>query len=953
MFVSCFVAIAANAWTVYFTNPEGWPDVAVWAWDSNDNNKNYTGGSWPGKLMTKSGDVWTYTGEGNPNKILFNNNDNGKQTNDFSFVDGATYNMDGVVGAPKHTYTIYYDNSITNWKDVYVYTFTPELAGGWPGTKLTQNAEGLYQWDYISTEAPAVEGIIFNNGNGGDGNQTKNLVYEAGGEYNKYGLVSEQIYSHTVYFDNTDGWTDVYAYGWGTMDYTPFWPGTKLSPNENGLYEWTFKSSWENPTIGNEDGFQFNNGEDNGSKTPDIKTFEEGDTYYPNGTSSPTTQPAPKSEWYYNVSGAFNNWGSDNGQQPSDSSILKWENLSLASAADEKQGEFEIKIWNGVSDIYFGNTDGFALGEWIQCYENGGHMYLDTSNPNQLYNVQYNVETDQIFVSKVGPKSLYIVGTLDDGTWQQSEAISYDTQNSKVDEGLYLFNKVGLTDNGGWVAFQFFENKPTTNTWDGTGTRYVPQGNTNSYITLNEAYNFEANTPAAADGSFMYYLPGDYTITFDYNKNTITVENLTNIVYPQNIYVIGNIQSGMEEKANPTIMMEMPEDEEVLGDFTIYNLPIYNYTGDSGYGYIAFCLNNNDAGKEWDDIAPIFGGTNNNKIDLPTNSYAEFQLAPNVSDDNFTLFEVKCGIYNVTFSFSDNKVYFEESTAPLFYLESDMAMNDFNQSFRFIPTSEDTYNYTYSLYLGSVKEGETFKINSCYLEGEENNKSNVEINYLTFGKVGDYINNSEDDATLVKGLYNLQSNSAESENPMQFPADLLNVTLTFNFEDMTLSIEGTAMPTDELVLTIGNDKTLQSGTVIENEINLVIAGKETGAVYIYSPNNEQVYYMISPDENNTKALAGYKAASPNATQGAYEIGLPVGTGTLSLYYGDNDTNIATYSYEVTNDDKNVPTGVDAIEAVEEGEAVFYNLQGVRVNNPENGIFIKVVNGKSSKVLIRK
>lgn len=45
------------------------------------------------------------------------------------------------------------------------------------------------------------------------------------------------------------------------------------------------------------------------------------------------------------------------------------------------------------------------------------------------------------------------------------------------------------------------------------------------------------------------------------------------------------------------------------------------------------------------------------------------------------------------------------------------------------------------------------------------------------------------------------------------------------------------------------------------------------------------------------------------------------------------------------------TAVEAIE-VEEGEAVYYNLQGVKVANPENGMYLKVVNGKASKVLVK-
>ena len=44
-----------------------------------------------------------------------------------------------------------------------------------------------------------------------------------------------------------------------------------------------------------------------------------------------------------------------------------------------------------------------------------------------------------------------------------------------------------------------------------------------------------------------------------------------------------------------------------------------------------------------------------------------------------------------------------------------------------------------------------------------------------------------------------------------------------------------------------------------------------------------------------------------------------------------------------------PTGISAIEA-EDGEAVYFNLQGVRVQNPENGIFIRVQNGKAIKIM---
>ena len=43
-------------------------------------------------------------------------------------------------------------------------------------------------------------------------------------------------------------------------------------------------------------------------------------------------------------------------------------------------------------------------------------------------------------------------------------------------------------------------------------------------------------------------------------------------------------------------------------------------------------------------------------------------------------------------------------------------------------------------------------------------------------------------------------------------------------------------------------------------------------------------------------------------------------------------------------------GVENIEINENGSVVYYNLQGVKVANPENGVFIRVQSGKASKVI---
>ena len=38
--------------------------------------------------------------------------------------------------------------------------------------------------------------------------------------------------------------------------------------------------------------------------------------------------------------------------------------------------------------------------------------------------------------------------------------------------------------------------------------------------------------------------------------------------------------------------------------------------------------------------------------------------------------------------------------------------------------------------------------------------------------------------------------------------------------------------------------------------------------------------------------------------------------------------------------------------IESGNARYFNMQGVEVNNPSDGIFIRIVNGKSEKITVK-
>ncbi len=70
--------------------------------------------------------------------------------------------------------TVYFVNT-PNWTNVHAYAWSPEVAG-WPGEQMTlteQTIWGYQIYSYVVQDNRT--SIIFNNGNGGDGNQTANL----------------------------------------------------------------------------------------------------------------------------------------------------------------------------------------------------------------------------------------------------------------------------------------------------------------------------------------------------------------------------------------------------------------------------------------------------------------------------------------------------------------------------------------------------------------------------------------------------------------------------------------------------------------------------------------------------------------------------------------------------------------------------------------------------------
>ena len=281
--------------------------------------RNVTGGEAISIKNTLAGEIVTfeiYNGYGNDinkgvNTYMSYALSDGASNPSMSSKNSALLVQAAIYEPSKTTFTAKYYNS-KGWEDVYAYTYNAETMGGWPGTKLTPSADGLYEVSFASLDAP--EKIIFNNGNSGDGNQTDNLDFVDGAAYCFDG--EGVIYNFS--FSTNKGWSNIYAYTYANE--TPqigSWPGPQITAADGSL---TFVSTTEPEYV------IFNNG--SGAQTSDL-VFENGKAYTFNST--------------YVVAGTEELFGSD--WNTTDENNVMDENLTLTlSEKNLAAGTYAYKV---------------------------------------------------------------------------------------------------------------------------------------------------------------------------------------------------------------------------------------------------------------------------------------------------------------------------------------------------------------------------------------------------------------------------------------------------------------------------------------------------------------------------------------------------------------------------------------------------------------------------------
>lgn len=165
------------------------------------------------------------------------------------------------------------------WSQVYIYAWTEGAGnnGTWPGVKMTKVTDDVYSYTYSSN----FDMVIFNNGSGGNGNQTSDLTYTGNGGNGRIYDLSTGSWSDytdaptkpttstkpttatqpttgtpgsgvTVYLKNDAGWSNVKCYMWNSnSDKNANWPGESMTLIDDGVYMYTSSKVFKNCIFSN------------------------------------------------------------------------------------------------------------------------------------------------------------------------------------------------------------------------------------------------------------------------------------------------------------------------------------------------------------------------------------------------------------------------------------------------------------------------------------------------------------------------------------------------------------------------------------------------------------------------------------------------------------------------------------------------------------------------------
>ena len=242
--------------------------------------------------------------------------------------------------------------------------------------------------------------------------------------------------------------------------------------------------------------------------------------------------------------------------------------------------------------------------------------------------------------------------------------------------------------------------------------------------------------------------------------------------------------------------------------------------------------------------------------------------------------------------------------------------------------------YTYDM--TGAKQGQTFKLSTA--KGDW-----TTFNASAFGM-------ADDNTKYTLPLNNAVTWTAGKCGNMEVPATG-DFKLVVNMEAKTLELQGEGTYTDVFDIYVLGEAT---GWAAKDAYKFNFVEKNASG--------ENIYELTLPEG----LLGEFKIATADwsaVNYGVYDKSVEVGQTTELRYNANNISSAITESIKLTfyhNLDSNQSSwlkvdrysGINDIDTDAAVAPVFYNLQGVRVDSPAHGVYIKVAGDKVSKVCVK-
>lgn len=258
--------IVHDGYVIYVVDNSGYDELTMYAWGDAE-----AFGGWPGMAPTGKveieGVIYKYFDTGKANEglnlnLIFNNNGNGKQLDDYNVTLNQDFYLeltpDGVnefdpSAVVTHDGYAVFVADRTGWDELYLYMWgtTNDLNGAWPGMAPTgtQTINGV-NYTYFDLGAANCnigleEHVILNNGNGKqiddvvifnlDRDVYVELTASGAKEIDPATYVPEGVVDpepeptpgqeYKIYVQNLTNWSEFYIYAYGDKEIFGGWPG--------------------------------------------------------------------------------------------------------------------------------------------------------------------------------------------------------------------------------------------------------------------------------------------------------------------------------------------------------------------------------------------------------------------------------------------------------------------------------------------------------------------------------------------------------------------------------------------------------------------------------------------------------------------------------------------------------------------------------------------------------